>query len=110
MNIYVSTLALRNHSPEKMIALAEQHQWALEFSSGMAYQADMEDLYLGASIKRMPHNYFPAPKIPFVLNLASANDDIREFSINHCIQGLKLAKKSNRSHRENEINLNEHLK
>ena len=51
MNIYVSTLALRNHSPERMIALAEQHGWALEFSSGMAYQAFMEDLYLEAAVK-----------------------------------------------------------
>jgi sugar phosphate isomerase/epimerase len=95
MNIYVSTLSLRNYSPKTMIALAKKYQWALEFSSGMVYQADMEDLYLGASIKRMPHNYFPAPKIPFVLNLASSNETIRSRSVNHCLNGLRIAKRSN---------------
>lgn len=95
MNIYVSTIALRKYSPKTMIALAKKHEWALEFSSGMTYQADMEDLYLKASIKRMPHNYFPPPKIPFVLNLASTNEIIRSKSINHCLNGLRIAKESN---------------
>jgi len=95
MNIYISTLALRNYSPERMIALAKQHELALEFSSGMAYQADMEDLYLEAAVKRMPHNYFPAPEIPFVLNLASSDETIRSISVNHCLNGLRIAKRSN---------------
>lgn len=95
MNIYISTLALRNHSPESMIALAKQNDLALEFSSGIAYQPDIEDLYLKADVKRMPHNYFPAPEIPFVLNLASSNESIRSRSVNHCLNGLRIAKLSN---------------
>ena len=91
MEIYVSTLALRGHSPENMIELAKQNNWALEFSSGMSYRADMEMLYNNAAIKRMPHNYFPAPEKPFVLNLASIKDDIRTQSIQHCLQGLEIA-------------------
>jgi sugar phosphate isomerase/epimerase len=92
MEIYISTLALRGYSPEFMIELAKKNGWALEFSSGMNYREDMELLYNNAEIKRMPHNYFPAPKKPFVLNLASINDDIRTESIQHCLQGLKIAK------------------
>src|SRR5690606_29507232 len=46
-------------------------------------------------VKRMPHNYFPAPEIPFVLNLASENDNIRRKSVDHCKNGLRLAKQSN---------------
>jgi hypothetical protein len=95
VNIYISTLALRNYSPERMITLAKKHEWALEFSSGMSYQANMEDLYLEADIKRMPHNYFPAPEIPFVLNLASSDETIRSNSVNHCLNGLRIAKHSN---------------
>lgn len=91
MEIYISTLALRRHSPEYMIELAKQNGWALEFSSGMNYRADMELLYNQAEIKRMPHNYFPAPKKPFVLNLASINDDIRAKSIQHCLKGLEIS-------------------
>jgi sugar phosphate isomerase/epimerase len=43
----------------------------------------------------MSHNYFPAPKTPFVLNLASTNPEIRFKSIEHCKHGLQLAKHAN---------------
>ena len=79
-------------SAEEVINLAKQHGWSLEFSSGMPYREDMETIFLNAPVKRFAHNYFPAPKIPFVLNLASANKDIRETSIRHCIRGLELSK------------------
>lgn len=36
------------------------------------------------------HNYFPAPEKPFVLNLASSDENIRQKSLNHCRQALKL--------------------
>lgn len=36
------------------------------------------------------HNYFPAPKEPFVLNLASANEVIRQKSLDHCRKAFKL--------------------
>ncbi len=94
VNIYVSSLALEGSTPEEMIQKAQQNNWALEFSSGMHFQPNMEMLFLNTSIKRMPHNYFPAPKVPFVLNLASTNNDIRNKSIEHCKKGLWLAKKS----------------
>ena len=55
----------------------------------------MSEIYLNSSIRRQPHNYFPDPKIPFVLNLASENDTIRNKSIDHCKKGLELAKHSN---------------
>ena len=73
MEIFVSSLAFLGMSPEEMIKEAAAHNWPLEFSSGMPFRKDMEDVYLGASIVRMPHNYFPPPEKPFVLNLASSN-------------------------------------
>jgi sugar phosphate isomerase/epimerase len=94
MQIVISTLALTGKSAEEIIHLAQQHQWAIEFSSGMPYRADMEDVFLNAPVKKFAHNYFPAPEIPFVLNLASANKNIRETSITHCINGLKLSEKA----------------
>jgi sugar phosphate isomerase/epimerase len=93
MQIVVSTLAMMGKSAEEVISIAQKHHWALEFSSGMPYRADMETIFLNASINRYAHNYFPAPKIPFVLNLASADKNIRETSIRHCIHGLELSKK-----------------
>ncbi|MGZ3863236.1 MAG: sugar phosphate isomerase/epimerase family protein [Bacteroidia bacterium] len=93
MEIVVSTLAMMGKSAEEVITLAQKNHWALEFSSGMPYREDMESIFLNAPVKRFAHNYFPAPKVPFVLNLASANKDIRETSIRHCIHGLELSKK-----------------
>lgn len=94
MQIVVSTLALAGKSAEEIIALAQKNNWALEFSSGMPYSSNMEKIFLDAPIKKFAHNYFPAPEIPFVLNLASGNDSIRTTSIEHCKQGLALSKKA----------------
>jgi sugar phosphate isomerase/epimerase len=38
--------------------------------------------------KKLIHNYFPAPKLPFVINLASTNQDILKQSIEHCKQNI----------------------
>lgn len=94
-NIYISSLAFIGQSVEDIIKVCEANRLNLEFSSGMPYREDMELLYKEASIKRMPHNYFPAPKKSFVLNLASTNSHIRENSINHCKNGILLSKQSN---------------
>ena len=93
-NIYISSLAFLGSTPENMIREAKENEFAIEFSSGMLYRDDMEELYFRADIKKILHNYFPAPKIPFVLNLASKDQNIRERSIKHCIQGLRMSKKS----------------
>ncbi|WP_348823515.1 TIM barrel protein [Flavobacterium aestuarii] len=95
-NIYISTLAFLGKTPEQIAAIAVENEFNIEFSSGMDYYENMEDFFLKAPIKnKLPHNYFPAPKIPFVLNLASSNSAIRNISINHCINGIKLAKAVN---------------
>ena len=91
INIAVSSLALAGKNPEEIISIARKENYTLEFSSGMSYRNDMEKLFLNAPIKKLPHNYFPAPEKPFVLNLASMNDEIRNRSIEHCINGLRLA-------------------
>lgn len=63
----------------------------IEFSSGIAYNKNNIDTFLAFSGKKIIHNYFPAPKEPFVLNLASVNKEIRQKSISHCINGLKIS-------------------
>lgn len=95
MNTAVSTLAFIGKTPEEIVILAQENDFAIEFSSGMPYRADMEPFFLNAPIKKYAHNYFPAPEIPFVLNLASSNDEIRNTSIKHCINGMELSAKVN---------------
>ena len=41
------------------------------------------------------HNYFPPPKEPFVLNLASLNNDIFIKSRNHILKAINLCRKLN---------------
>jgi len=94
MDVYISTLAFSGLSPEEMIQVATHNEFALEFSSGLPYSPDMEKLYINTKVKRVPHNYFPAPPIPFVLNLASANKEIRLASVAHCKKGLFLSELS----------------
>ncbi|WP_348799449.1 sugar phosphate isomerase/epimerase family protein [Flavobacterium adhaerens] len=94
-NIYVSSLAFIGQSIEDIIKVCLENDLNLEFSSGLAYREDMEYVYSNANLRRLAHNYFPAPQIPFVLNLGSSNIEIRTKSIEHCKNGLSLSKKSN---------------
>ena len=92
MQLAISTLAFMGMQAEEIVLLAKKNNWTLEFSSGMPYREDMEEFFIHAPVKRFAHNYFPAPKVPFVLNLASSNIEIRNQSIAHCINGLQLSK------------------
>lgn len=87
----MSSLAFRGQSPEAMIHTAQQHGFAVEFSSGIAYRPDLEQLFLSAPVPRFAHNYFPAPPVAFVLNLGSGDREIRRTSVGHCAQGIRLS-------------------
>lgn len=91
MRVAISTLAFLGQKIEEIIEEAERESYIIEFSSGLPYRSDMKEIYQNAKIERLPHNYFPAPEVPFVLNLASSDAGIREMSVDHCIQGLELA-------------------
>lgn len=94
-NLYVSTVAFQNATISEIEQLCIKNNWNLEYSSGLPAQPEIIEHYKNSNLIRMPHNYFPAPEEPFVINLASINSTIRERSIKHCIQGLELAKQSN---------------
>ena len=93
MKIGISTLAFSNKNRKEIVALAKENDWTIEFSSSFPYLEDMIDFFIETDIKRLAHNYFPAPKEAFVINLASLDNKIRKRSIDHCIQGLQLTKK-----------------
>jgi sugar phosphate isomerase/epimerase len=96
--IYISTLAYLGKTPQEIETIALEQNYNIEFSSGLPFMDNMADFFVNCKIKnKLPHNYFPAPKIPFVLNLASANPVIRNKSIEHCIKGIELAKSVNAS-------------
>ncbi|HTL83226.1 MAG TPA: GNAT family N-acetyltransferase [Bacteroidia bacterium] len=87
----ISSLAFMGMKIDEVIAEGIKDKFILEFSSGMPYQENAEELFLKAPVKRFAHNYFPAPKVPFVLNLGSGDEEIRRRSIQHCIHGIELS-------------------
>ena len=78
----------------KIVKDCENNGWNLEFSSGLPYISEANEIFIKSKIQKIAHNYFPAPKTPFILNLGSSNDEIRSKSILHCKQGLNLVKKT----------------
>lgn len=87
----MSSLAWMGTPVDAMIKDAITEGFALEFSSGMPFHEEMEWIFLNAPMRRFAHNYFPAPQQPFVLNLASIDDTVRERSIAHCVRGMELS-------------------
>jgi len=87
----VSTMVFGQQPLEETIPVAVAHDLMLEFSSGLGHHHKLENLYRTAGCARLPHNYFPAPEEPFLLNLASLNDQLWQRSIDHCHLGLDLA-------------------
>jgi sugar phosphate isomerase/epimerase len=95
MEIAISSIAYLGKPVEEFIESCIMHDFIPEFSSGMPYKENMMQVFLAAKTKKKyAHNYFPAPEIPFVLNLASQNKEIRKKSIAHCVQGLQLSEKA----------------
>ncbi|MEX2656051.1 MAG: TIM barrel protein [Balneolales bacterium] len=92
MNIYVSTTAFGNYSLREIIKVAEVNNFQIEFSSNLPHYPNAYSLVKEAKIEKITHNYFPAPKKPFVLNLASLDKEIRNQSIVHCIKALEFSR------------------
>ncbi len=87
----MSSLAFMGQPVEAIIKCAMDGSFALEFSSGMPFHEEIEWIFMNAPMRRFAHNYFPAPREPFVLNLGSANDATRQRSIEHCMRGIELS-------------------
>ncbi len=88
-------MAFYGMNPLTMISRAKAENFSLEFSSALPYREDLESLFNEYPHPKLVHNYFPAPAIPFVLNLASGNPLVRTQSIEHVLKGLRWSKKAN---------------
>ena len=92
-DIFISTSCLSGVSAgDSALLLAEAGAEAIEFSGG-SFDSEWKQK-LAAVARRATvsfHNYYPSPESPFVLNLASMNDEIFERSIQHSLQLLDLA-------------------
>ena len=98
--IYVSSSCIRNNNIAEIIcSLSEKGIRNIELSGGTEYYEGIEDdlkiLKQRYQLQYACHAYFPPPKVPFVVNLASCNDDIYKKSIEHYDNCIKLLKKIN---------------
>lgn len=95
--IFVSSSCLKKNTIKDSVQeLANQGYKNIELSGGTnLYEEYVEDL-LGLKEKYklnyLVHNYFPPPKKPFMLNIASLNDELFEKSVDHCVKAINLCK------------------
>lgn len=95
--IYVSSSCVKKSSIAEVIhCLAEKGIQNIELSGGTDYydgiEQDLKELKKSCQLQYVCHAYFPPPKVPFVVNLASCNDRIYRQSIEHyehCIEMMK---------------------
>ena len=96
--IYVSSSCIGHKKIKDSVKeLAENGFQNIELSGGTEYYDDIESDLLKLkeeyNLNYRCHNYFPPPKIDFVLNLASLNDEIYEKTFNHLLNSIALSKK-----------------
>jgi len=101
--IYVSSACVKARKiKDSVLALAETGFRNIELSGGTKYYPEIESdlMYLQDKyeLNYQVHNYFPPPEKPFVLNLASLDDNIRERSIQLCKKAIKLSSKLGGKH------------
>lgn len=94
-NIFLSTTCFKNDNLEEIIKISKDNGINnLEISGGLKYidEKKLSDLIeKNNNINFRFHNYFPIPKIPFVLNLASKKTSQK--SVKNILKGINYANK-----------------
>tara|TARA_B100000575_G_C23054846_1_gene607223 strand:- start:31 stop:882 length:852 start_codon:yes stop_codon:yes gene_type:complete len=91
--IYQSSAAFKRSSLEEINSLLQNTNIkSLELSGG-PYQDDLEQKLnkLKKNFNLALHNYYPVPKVPFVFNLSTQNEELREICINHAKKSIDLS-------------------
>src|ERR1700741_1278971 len=96
--IYISSSCIKTTKISQAVEqLAENGFNCIELSGGtQPYPAMEEDLLVlkeKYSLNYLCHNYFPPPDVPFVLNLASLDDHVREMTVAHLQKAIQLSKR-----------------
>ena len=91
--IYISTGGFNKKSVIEVIKLLSKNNIrAFELSGGIYTEnLELKLKKLSSEYKFIVHNYFPPPQNPFVLNLASLNENIYQRSLNHIKKSIELA-------------------
>lgn len=95
--IFVSSSCVKyKRISDSVSALADHGFTDIELSGGTEYYDtyldDLLDLKDRLRLTYRCHNYFPPPPRPFVLNLASLDDEIYETSVDHLKKSIDVSK------------------
>tara|TARA_E500000178_G_scaffold344797_1_gene393612 strand:+ start:122 stop:979 length:858 start_codon:yes stop_codon:yes gene_type:complete len=95
MSLYFSTGGYKNFRTEEAVNILIKSGVKNIELSGTMYSPNNVDILTKnfEKIKFQVHNYFPPPKDPIVLNLASLNEDVYKKTYNHILTALKTCKK-----------------
>ncbi|MBT3784218.1 sugar phosphate isomerase/epimerase [bacterium] len=96
-SIYVSSSCVRSETiADSVRTLSDAGFCAIELSGGTKPYEDMErdllELKQSRNLEYRPHNYFPPPQTPFVLNLASDDEAVSTQSMDLIRNALRLCK------------------
>tara|TARA_B110001450_G_scaffold255495_2_gene283218 strand:- start:7177 stop:7584 length:408 start_codon:yes stop_codon:yes gene_type:complete len=97
MTIYISTGGYRTTKAEEISTnLMKEGINSIELSGTLYHDEIISNLSkLKDKINFQIHNYFPPPKKPFVLNLASEDDEISKMTIEHIEHAIGCCQKLN---------------
>ena len=93
MNVYISTGGFNDMSADKVIKNFERYGiFDIELSGGIYKEKLIRELINNKNkFNLKAHNYFPPPKKPFVINLASLDDKIyKHYKIRSFIGNAKI--------------------
>ena len=96
MPVYISTGGYKNENLNLVLKkLKLNNIYNVELSGGLYKKNILKDLKKHKKINFQIHNYFPVPKKPFVLNLASTDPIISKLTISHVKNSIRLANNIN---------------
>ena len=100
MTIYFSTGGYKNQDTFKVVNdLVSKGVNFIELSGTSYSPNNIEKLIEFLPIAKFQiHNYFPPPKVPFVINLASMNEEIYQKSLDHIFYAIENCNKINSTH------------
>lgn len=95
-SVYISTNCFQVKQLNRILPIAVQYGLKnIELSACHFDGRDISSFLLEAqqenSFRFLLHNYFPSPKEPFVLNLASNDPHVLDLSMEHCCRAIDLS-------------------
>jgi len=96
MTLFVSTTFNYDDTPlqDALNKCQEIGIQAVEIGSNHCFENNYDYIF-NYQFQYLVHNYFPIPKKPFVLNIASLNKNIRERSLNHIKKAIDFCSRIN---------------